>query len=54
MIKNSTSVESAIIGRNTALFKEYLARFAYAMPFVREIFSLYRSYIYNFALDCIR
>ncbi|UJR08475.1 hypothetical protein I4U23_012743 [Adineta vaga] len=34
MIKNSTSVESAIIGRNTTLFKEYLARFAYAMPLI--------------------
>ncbi|CAF1060029.1 unnamed protein product [Adineta ricciae] len=34
MIKNSTSVESAIIGRNTTLFKENLARFAYAMPLI--------------------
>ncbi|CAF1005080.1 unnamed protein product [Adineta steineri] len=34
MIKNSTSVESAIIGRNVPLFKENLARFAYAMPLI--------------------
>jgi hypothetical protein len=36
MITNSTSVESAIIGRNTALFKENLSRFAYAMPLVKQ------------------
>jgi hypothetical protein len=36
MITNSTSVESAIIGRSITLFKENLARFAYAMPLVRR------------------
>lgn len=36
MITNSTSVESAIIGRSATLFKQYLARFAYAMPLVSE------------------
>jgi hypothetical protein len=35
IITNSTSVESAIIGRNPSLFKENLAKFAYAMPLVR-------------------
>jgi len=35
MIKNSTAVESAIIGRSPTLFKEYLAKFAYAMPLVK-------------------
>ncbi|CAF2958243.1 unnamed protein product [Rotaria sp. Silwood2] len=34
MIKNSTSVESAIIGRSATLFKECLGRFAYAMPLI--------------------
>ncbi|CAF3487859.1 unnamed protein product [Rotaria sp. Silwood1] len=34
MIKNSTSVESAIIGRSSVLFKECLGRFAYAMPWI--------------------
>ncbi|CAF0995574.1 unnamed protein product [Rotaria magnacalcarata] len=32
MIKNSTSIESAIIGRNSALFKENVINFAYGMP----------------------
>ena len=37
MITNSTCVESAIIGRSTTLFKEYLGRFAYAMPLVNPL-----------------
>ncbi|CAF1223102.1 unnamed protein product [Rotaria sordida] len=32
MIHTTTSVESAIIGRSSILFKECLSRFAYAMP----------------------
>jgi len=34
MINNSTSIESAIIGRSATLFKENVARFAYAMPLI--------------------
>ena len=44
MIKNSTSVESAIIGRSVTLFKENLARFAYAMPLVRHQIPLSLSH----------
>jgi ATP-binding cassette subfamily D (ALD) protein 3 len=46
MIKNSTSVESAIIGRNTTLFKEYLAKFAYAMPLVNRINQTFNDFIF--------
>jgi hypothetical protein len=35
MINSNTCVESAIIGRNAALFREQVSRFAYAMPLVR-------------------
>lgn len=45
MIKNSTSVESAIIGRNATLFKENLSRFAYAMPLV--IFIFFRNTLFS-------